>query len=141
MTFRSSVSLLCAGALAVALGLTSATLVAQPRSVPTPDWAQVEQETLRHFQAILRMDTANPPGNETQVVQYLADVLTKEGKLTLGTNAYHQYERLCHALELAYVLDDLRDREIDARCANTGVLHAGFDTRCSSALRVNGKRY
>jgi acetylornithine deacetylase/succinyl-diaminopimelate desuccinylase-like protein len=44
-----------------------------------PDWAQVEQETLRHFQTILRMDTQNPPGRETQVVEYLKQVLESEG--------------------------------------------------------------
>ncbi|HAX44222.1 MAG TPA: M20/M25/M40 family metallo-hydrolase [Bryobacteraceae bacterium] len=44
-----------------------------------PDWAQVEQETLRHFQALLRMDTQNPPGNESQAAEYLKKVLEAEG--------------------------------------------------------------
>ena len=34
---------------------------------------------MRHFQAILRLDTSNPPGNETLVVEYLKSVLDKEG--------------------------------------------------------------
>ena len=33
-----------------------------------PDWKALEDETLRHFQAILRLDTSNPPGNEGVVV-------------------------------------------------------------------------
>lgn len=47
-----------------------------------PDWKTVEEETLRHFQAILRMDTQNPPGKETQVVEYLKRVLEAEGIAT-----------------------------------------------------------
>lgn len=44
-----------------------------------PDWAKLEEETMRHFQAILRLDTSNPPGNEKLVVDYLKSVLDKEG--------------------------------------------------------------
>jgi len=44
-----------------------------------PDWAKIEEETMRHFQAILRLDTSNPPGNETLVVDYLKSVLDREG--------------------------------------------------------------
>ena len=43
------------------------------------DWKAVEAETLRHFQALVRIDTSNPPGNETQAVEYLKQVLDKEG--------------------------------------------------------------
>jgi acetylornithine deacetylase/succinyl-diaminopimelate desuccinylase-like protein len=39
----------------------------------------IEAEALRHFQAILRFDTSNPPGNEVLVVDYLKSVLEKEG--------------------------------------------------------------
>ena len=44
-----------------------------------PDWAKIEDETMRHFQAILRLDTSNPPGNEKLVVDYLKGVLEHEG--------------------------------------------------------------
>ncbi len=50
--------------------------VAQPSQ---PDWAKVEEETMRHFQAILRFDTQNPPGNEKLVVDYLKGVLEQAG--------------------------------------------------------------
>ena len=43
------------------------------------DRAQIEEETMRHFQAILRLDTSNPPGNERLVVDYLRGVLEREG--------------------------------------------------------------
>jgi acetylornithine deacetylase/succinyl-diaminopimelate desuccinylase-like protein len=39
----------------------------------------IEAETLRHFQALLRLDTSNPPGNEVRAVEYLKQVLDKEG--------------------------------------------------------------
>jgi acetylornithine deacetylase/succinyl-diaminopimelate desuccinylase-like protein len=43
------------------------------------DAARIEEETMRHFQAILRLDTSNPPGNEKLVVDYLKGVLEGEG--------------------------------------------------------------
>jgi acetylornithine deacetylase/succinyl-diaminopimelate desuccinylase-like protein len=45
---------------------------------PVP-WDQVERETLEHFQAIVRMDTSSPPGNETLVAEYLKQALEREG--------------------------------------------------------------
>jgi acetylornithine deacetylase/succinyl-diaminopimelate desuccinylase-like protein len=65
-------SFACAAALAA-----TASLVAQtPRE---PDWTSLEDETMKHFQAVLRLDTSNPPGNEVLVVDYLKAVLEKEG--------------------------------------------------------------
>lgn len=66
--------------LAVALLVTA---VLQPAAVRAqggqPDWARLEAETLAHFQAILRLDTSNPPGNEGLVVDYLEGVLKAAG--------------------------------------------------------------
>ena len=47
--------------------------------MPAPDWAKYEAETLEHFQALLRLDTSNPPGNEVRAVNYLKQVLEREG--------------------------------------------------------------
>jgi acetylornithine deacetylase/succinyl-diaminopimelate desuccinylase-like protein len=44
-----------------------------------PDSAAIEAETLRHFQALLRLDTSSPPGNETQAVEYLKQIFDKDG--------------------------------------------------------------
>jgi acetylornithine deacetylase/succinyl-diaminopimelate desuccinylase-like protein len=44
-----------------------------------PSGAAVEAETLQHFQALLRLDTSSPPGNETRAVEYLKQVFEKEG--------------------------------------------------------------
>lgn len=43
------------------------------------DWKAVEQETLRHYQTLVRFDTTNPPGNEIRAVEYLKQVLEREG--------------------------------------------------------------
>ena len=44
-----------------------------------PNWADVERETLEHFQNLLRIDTRNPPGRETRAAEYLKSVFDKEG--------------------------------------------------------------
>ena len=61
--------------------LLAATAFAQTAQ---PDWRTIEEETMRHFQAILRLDTSNPPGNEILVVEYLKGVLEREGIETRG---------------------------------------------------------
>ena len=52
--------------------------LAAAQSAPA-DQKAVEEEALRHFQAILRLDTSNPPGNEALVVNYLDDILRQAG--------------------------------------------------------------
>ena len=55
------------GAAAIALGLavvSDVTSNGQTRSAPAPDWTSVDRETLEHYQALLRFDTSDPPGNE-----------------------------------------------------------------------------
>ena len=42
-----------------------------------PDWTRLQDETLRHFQALVRLDTSNPPGNEYLVTDYVKSVLEK----------------------------------------------------------------
>lgn len=37
------------------------------------------EELLRHYQAVLRLDTTDPPGNETKVADYIRSVFEKEG--------------------------------------------------------------
>jgi acetylornithine deacetylase/succinyl-diaminopimelate desuccinylase-like protein len=66
---------LAGACLSLSLGLSVAGLT-QP---PQPDSAAIEAETLRHFQALLRFDTSNPPGNERLVVDYLKSVLEQAG--------------------------------------------------------------
>jgi acetylornithine deacetylase/succinyl-diaminopimelate desuccinylase-like protein len=44
-----------------------------------PNWEKVRVETLQHFQSIVQINSTNPPGNETAVVDYLKKVLTSDG--------------------------------------------------------------
>jgi acetylornithine deacetylase/succinyl-diaminopimelate desuccinylase-like protein len=59
------------------LATLSPSVVAQ-QAAP-PDWAAIDAETLRHFQAILKMDSTDPPGGEKAVVDYLKQALEAEG--------------------------------------------------------------
>jgi len=67
----------CRTGLLACLLLLPLCLPAEPRSAVS--WRKVNAETLRHFTALLRMDTSNPPGNETAAAKYLAAVLEREG--------------------------------------------------------------
>ncbi|HSG64476.1 MAG TPA: M20/M25/M40 family metallo-hydrolase [Gammaproteobacteria bacterium] len=42
---------------------------------PVGDWDAIAGESLAHFESLIRIDTSNPPGNETEVAEYLRDVL------------------------------------------------------------------
>lgn len=43
------------------------------------DWAGLYAEATSHLKALIRIDTQNPPGNETEAARYLAGVLEAEG--------------------------------------------------------------
>jgi acetylornithine deacetylase/succinyl-diaminopimelate desuccinylase-like protein len=65
--------------LAASLAVLAAAAALSAQASGEPDWSRLEDETLRHFQAILRLDTSNPPGNEALVTDYLKGVLEREG--------------------------------------------------------------
>jgi acetylornithine deacetylase/succinyl-diaminopimelate desuccinylase-like protein len=52
--------------------------LALAQATPQRD-SQIEEETIRHFQALLRFDTSDPPGREVEAAQYLERVLRDEG--------------------------------------------------------------
>ena len=64
------------GCVAAALLLSTAVFAQQPSA---PDWARIEEETMRHFQALLRVDTSDPPGNEKPAADYLQQALQQAG--------------------------------------------------------------
>lgn len=57
--------------------LATTSLTAQTAS--QPDWAKLDEETMRHFQAIVKVDSTDPPGREAGVVDYVKQVLEKDG--------------------------------------------------------------
>src|SRR5579863_6549770 len=48
-------------------------------SAQTPDWSKINAEAMRHFQALVEIDSSDPPGNETRVAEYVKKVLEAEG--------------------------------------------------------------
>jgi acetylornithine deacetylase/succinyl-diaminopimelate desuccinylase-like protein len=43
------------------------------------DWSKLEAETMEHYLSIIRIDTSNPPGDETKAVNYLKPILDAAG--------------------------------------------------------------
>jgi len=56
--------------------LSAGALAAQTSPI---DWDQQKTEILRHYRALVQLDTSNPPGNETKAVEYLKKALEDEG--------------------------------------------------------------
>ena len=63
----------------VVMSLLVASISLAARAQAPIDWKAVEAETLQHFRALVQIDTSNPPGNETRAVDYVKQVLEKEG--------------------------------------------------------------
>jgi acetylornithine deacetylase/succinyl-diaminopimelate desuccinylase-like protein len=66
------------GSLALAAAVLM-TLASAPLTAQDPDWNAVRQETVAHLQAMIRMNTVNPPGNELPVARYLDSTLRAAG--------------------------------------------------------------
>lgn len=59
--------------------LCMAASVANARKSFLVNWDDVGAESLGHLVDLIKIDTSNPPGNETKVVEYLSSVLSIEG--------------------------------------------------------------
>src|SRR5258705_1202834 len=59
--------------------ITLASVAVLAQTPKQPDWTALQDETMRYYQAVLRLDTRNPPGNEHIVDEYVKQVLDKEG--------------------------------------------------------------
>jgi acetylornithine deacetylase/succinyl-diaminopimelate desuccinylase-like protein len=57
----------------------SVVLVSFAACAGEPDWAKVNPEVLKHFQAVVRIDSTDPGGSEAPVVDYVRQVLEVEG--------------------------------------------------------------
>ena len=69
LTVRRSLLLLLVGASVGVSGQTA----------QQPDWTRFQDETIAHFQALVRLDTSNPPGHEKLATDYLKQALDREG--------------------------------------------------------------
>ncbi|MCC6859996.1 MAG: M20/M25/M40 family metallo-hydrolase [Bryobacterales bacterium] len=54
-------------------------LAAHAWAAPAPDFQAAREEAVRLLSAYLRIDTVNPPGNETRGAEFLKSVLAREG--------------------------------------------------------------
>jgi len=59
--------------------LMTAAVVPNASRAQEPDWTAAQQETIAHLQAMIRMNTSNPPGNEIAVARYLDSTLKADG--------------------------------------------------------------
>ncbi len=64
-------------AILVLIALTHPALPATP--LPQPDFPAALNETITNLSAFIRVDTVNPPGNETRGAQFLKAILDREG--------------------------------------------------------------
>jgi acetylornithine deacetylase/succinyl-diaminopimelate desuccinylase-like protein len=65
---------------------------ALPMLGQTPDWTKIHEEAMRHFRALVQIDSTDPPGNETRVIEYLKKALDAEGipSLVVGKDPARQ---------------------------------------------------
>jgi acetylornithine deacetylase/succinyl-diaminopimelate desuccinylase-like protein len=61
------------------IALLAVFALAAPAQIPAVDWNQQKAEILRHYRSLVQIDTSNPPGNETQAVEYLKKIFEAEG--------------------------------------------------------------
>jgi acetylornithine deacetylase/succinyl-diaminopimelate desuccinylase-like protein len=67
-------------ALAVLIALLASSSLARPlQKSPAPDFAAAREEVIKILQGFVRIDTSNPPGNETKGAEYLKSILDHEG--------------------------------------------------------------
>jgi acetylornithine deacetylase/succinyl-diaminopimelate desuccinylase-like protein len=59
--------------------LMTVAIGARTSSAQEPDWSAASTETMRHLQAMIRLNTVNPPGNELLVARHLEAALKAEG--------------------------------------------------------------
>src|SRR5215813_11614793 len=55
--------------------------LAAPLFAAEPDWTRINEETLRHYRALIHIDTSGAPNFEAPAVEYLQKVLQGEGIL------------------------------------------------------------
>ena len=65
--------------LALFLVCSAAIAGAEPQNTANPDFNKARDEAIEILQGLIRIDTSNPPGNETKAAQYLKGILDKEG--------------------------------------------------------------
>jgi acetylornithine deacetylase/succinyl-diaminopimelate desuccinylase-like protein len=73
MNAKKAIVRLAAALLYVAVSLEA------PAFAAAPDWKSLEEEAVATLSRYIRVDTANPPGNEMRAAQFLREIFEKEG--------------------------------------------------------------
>jgi len=76
MRFSRPITIAVAAAVAL---LASGSLARSSEKTPTPDFAAARDEAVKILTGFVRIDTSNPPGNETKGAEYLKALLDREG--------------------------------------------------------------
>ena len=63
----------------VAAAMIGCALPSLAAPAPALNWKQQQAEILRHYRALVQLDTSSPPGNETRAVDYLKKTFEAEG--------------------------------------------------------------
>jgi acetylornithine deacetylase/succinyl-diaminopimelate desuccinylase-like protein len=61
------------------LGIAACAISPTLGAIPTPDFNAAREETVKILSGFVRVDTSNPPGNETKGAEYLKSFLDREG--------------------------------------------------------------
>lgn len=76
MRLRRSMTIAVTAAVAL---MASGSFARSFDKVPTPDFAAARDEVVKILTGFVRVDTSNPPGNETKGAEYLKSILDREG--------------------------------------------------------------
>lgn len=63
--------------LLIVASFSASALAQTPNGSAIPNWPEINEEAMRHLQALVRIDSSN--GNETKVAEYVKQVLNAEG--------------------------------------------------------------
>lgn len=63
------------------LAFSAPALFAQPADRYPVDWAKLTPEILERFIGLLRIDTSNPPGNETAAAKHLRQIHSDDERI------------------------------------------------------------
>ena len=61
------------------LAVSAVVFAAEPQATREPDFKKAQDEAIQLLQGLIRVDTSNPPGNETKAAQYLKSILDRDG--------------------------------------------------------------
>jgi len=62
-----------------AVSPSKSVIIANQTPPNAPDWAQAREEAVNILAGLIKIDTSNPPGNESKAAEYIKAILDREG--------------------------------------------------------------